>query len=157
MSCRVSCPFSRPFQHSVNSLVCWLNMRRWSHFCTFLGFRTAWRIKIYRSISQMSSSHVSGTQVCPARAMTTLVKFPTIFEVYPVRTSNSKLDLQPFLCVYCMRWGLLWKLPKRTLAFTLTFPFVDCSQLFIINAQFHCNLEKKHPILLLLYFFISLH
>lgn len=153
MSCHFSFPFSSPFQHSVNSLVCWLIMRRLSHFCTFIRFRTVWRVKIYRSISQMSSSHVSGTQVCPTRAMTTLVEFPTIFEVYPVRTSNSTLDLQPFLWVHCMRWGLLWKLPKRHSSFYTSFSICWLPSAFhyqsVVSLQFR---KKKHPILLLLYF-----
>lgn len=143
MSCHFSFPFSRPFQHSVNSLVCWLIMRRLSHFCTFIRFRTAWRVKIYRSISQMSSSHVSGTQVCPTRAMTTLVEFPTIFEVYPVRTSNSTLGLQPFLWVHCMRWGLLWKLPKRHSSFYTSFSICWLPSAFHYQSVVSLQFRKK--------------
>lgn len=85
--------------------------------------------------------------------MITLVEFPTIFEVDPVRTSNSTLGLQAFLWVHCMRWGLLWKLPKKHSSFYTYFSICWLPSAFhyesVVSLQFR---KKPHPILLLLYF-----
>lgn len=132
-SCQFNFPFSRPFQHSANSLVCRLIMREVSHFCTFTRFRTAWRVKIYRSISRYPHLMCQGLRFVQPEQWSLWLSFQPSLKL--IQSEHQILHLVFRLFCESIAWdeGFFESYQRNTPAFTLTFQFVDCPQLFIMN------------------------